>query len=48
MKVVNKLFFIIKLLIFILYFSVSYAVEFRGVAVETYKGFYTKKKLTKL
>ena len=45
MKVVNKSFFIIKLLIFILYFSVSYAVEFRGVAVETYKGIYTKKKI---
>jgi len=45
MKVVNKIFFIIKLIIFVLYLNVSYAVEFRGAAVETYKGSSSKKKI---
>ena len=45
MKVANKIFFIIKLIIFTLYLSESYAVEFRGAAVETYKGASTKKKI---
>ena len=45
MKAVNKIFFIIKLITFILYLNVSYAIEFRGAAVETYKGNSSKKKI---
>ena len=48
MKVVNKIFFVIKLLIIFFYFGTSYAAEFRGVAVENYSGIYTKKKVNEI
>ena len=49
MKVVNKIFFVIKLLIVFFYFGGSYAlaetVESTGVGTATYEGVYTKKKV---
>ena len=48
MKVVNKVFFLVKLLVLFFYFGASYAVEFRGVAVENYSGIYTKKKVNEI
>ena len=45
MKVVNKIFFVIKLLIIFFYFGTSYAAEYRGTSVETYSGIYLKKKV---
>ena len=49
MKVVNKIFFLIKILIIFFYFGGSYAlaetVEETGVGTATYEGVYTKKKV---
>ena len=49
MKVVNKIFFVIKILIIFFYFGGSYAlaetVEETGVGTATYEGVYTKKKV---